>query len=188
MPCEKTKTTNKIMVILIVSIAVIVYILCIGIFLRSFGRSYQATVDQWLAAVFTGDAEGYLKLTPKKAVAYTLEKGENSGGESEIVQEIRVLMEQKLIEVRELYGEDWEVAHAILDTENIAGAEFEKLNVAYVKAGVKITAAKKVHLAIAMRGKDVEEGISTDDVILVKMGRSWYLDTEIILTNFRDYD
>lgn len=72
-------------------------------------------------------------------------------------------------------GEGWEVSYEILDDVNVNGDDLEDIKDGYEDADIKVSAAKNVEIEVTVTAGETESS-NTQDISLIKVGRSWYID------------
>lgn len=164
---------RKIGMIAVAVAAVVIIIL--GIFLFG-GRSYKSTVKKFVNAQFDGNAEAIFDLLPKKMLDYALEQdGYDSNDLDKLIDDANEELQEQIDSLDSYLGEGWKVSYEILDDENVKGDDLEDIKDGYEDADLKVSAAKNVELEVTVTAGDTESS-NTQDISLIKVGRSWYID------------
>ena len=74
-------------------------------------------------------------------------------------------------------GDNWKITHEILSEKDVTGEDLENLRETYSEANVKISAAKKLEVAVSIKG-DKNQDSDTMEIEVIKVGNSWYLDID----------
>ena len=161
-------------------VAVVVIILGVVFF---GGRSYKATVDKFVDAYVDANIEAILDLTPKKIIDYLREEYEADPDILDGHDDMADLIDHLISDANEhlqhslnrSMGKDWRFSYEITEAEDINGDVLDLITDLYEDAGVEISAAKIV--TIVLTGKVDETELSNSlDILLIKVGRSWYLE------------
>lgn len=165
---------NRKVGITAVAVAVVVIII-LGIVLFG-GRSYKATVEKFVDAVFDANAEAIFDLMPEKMIDYALEQdGYDSDDLDDLIDDLNETFQDQLDSLDSYLGEGWKISYEILGSEDIKGDDLDDIKDVYEDADVKVSAAKNVEIEITVKSDESEMSNSLD-VSLIKAGRSWYLD------------
>lgn len=152
-----------------------VAIIILGIFLFG-GRSYKSTVKKFVDAQFDGNAEVIFDLLPKKIIDYALEQeGYDSDDLDELIADANEELQEQMDSLDSYLGEGWEVSYEILDDVNVNGDDLEDIKDGYEDADIKVSAAKNVEIEVTVTAGETESS-NTQDISLIKVGRSWYID------------
>ncbi len=181
-PSGTTKLNSRYRIrkmILAVAVVIAAFIALVTIF---GGRSYKATIKQYIDAQFDVDAEKIFELIPREWLALMLDEDEFGGMDFDemldyFVDEANEEIRGQLDYIETYLGENWEVTYEILSDDDLKGNELDELKEDYADMGMKISAAKTVEVQLTVKTDDMENS-DTLDVSLVKIGRSWYLDVE----------
>lgn len=172
---DSNTKNRKVGIITVAGMAVVLMIAAISLF---GGRSYKATVEQYLNAQFEVDSETILKLLPKEMLAFVLEsEGYDEKEQDQLIDKLNETIQVQVDSFERYFGEDWKVSFEILDTQDVSGGELEALKKDYGDINVKVSAAKTVSVRFTVTA-DEKKNSNTMDVSVIKVGRSWYLDME----------
>ena len=173
------KKTGIIIGIAVAAVAVVVAIVFVVVALFG-GRSYEETVNRYMKAFINLDIEGYIELMPDQTVSMLMEENAYDSDErDEFIEDGQKNMDQT---AEELWGEDWEwklsslvrdYKYEIEDTDDISGADLDKIQRNYRKMDIDVSEAMNVKVKWTVEGSDYE---NTHNVYLIKIGNSWYLD------------
>lgn len=175
-PMQK-KTGNHAGIIVIAAVVIVALLasfLFFGVGIG--GRSYKKTIDQMVEAMNDGDLGEFVDLIPEDAIVYAMKQEGYEGSKKELLKE-----------AEDLLGEDWEdalgsvagavvdVDYEIKDKEDIKGDDLDYIKEQYKEADVKVSAAMKVNVKFTVKAFGLNND-TTQEVPLIKVGRSWYLD------------
>ena len=159
--------------VVIIAVVASLFFLFGGIF---GGRSYEATVQQFIDCQFNGNVEGILELMPEKMITYAMEHDEyDSNDIDDLIDELDEQLHSQLDTLDNYLGEGWKASHEIVSVENVIGSELNDIKDAYSDADVEVSEAKNVEVEITVMADETEVSNSLD-VAVVKVGNSWYLD------------
>lgn len=171
---SQQKDATKLVVI--AAIAMIAIIVLGTAFWMFGGRSYKATVKQFVNAQFDVDAEKLMKLIPDGVIEYMLDE-EGFDDLDEMIDEANDNIQSQINSIERYLGKDWSVSYKIISVENMLSEELEKLKKTYKKCDVKVSAAKTVELELTVKAGETENSNSMD-LSLIKVGNSWYIDVD----------
>jgi hypothetical protein len=77
------------------------------------------------------------------------------------------------------YYDDVEISYEITDTDDFGKDDLKDIKETYKEIGVKVKDAMVVEVEVTME-LDGDERTTTQDLTLIKVGGSWYLDIEDI--------
>lgn len=172
-PKRKRRQDKKVGMI---AVAVVTVILLITAFALFGGRSYKATIKQFVNAQFDVDAEKLVKLIPDGVLDYTLEE-EGFDDLDEMIDELNDNIQDQIDYIERYLGTDWSVSYEITSVEKMPSKDLEKLKKTYKKCDVKVSAAKTVELELTVKAGETENS-SSMDISLIKVGNSWYIDVD----------
>ena len=157
---------------------IVVVLLLLAAFMLFGGRSYKATIDQFVDAQFKVDAAAIFKLIPDEFVDYMLaDEGYDRDDFDDLLREVDEAIQDQLDTIERYLGDDWSVTYKIVHVEDVKGDALKELEETYKTRDVKISAAKvaEVELTVTVGERDVNNSL---DIPLIKVGRSWYLDAD----------
>ncbi len=165
---------RKVGIIAVAAAAVVVVIL--GIILFG-GRGYKATAEAFLDAQFAADAEAIFELIPQEMIDYAMEQeGYDDEDYRDLVNELEDTIQNQLDDLDAYLGVGWTASYEIVDSEDIDGSDFDDIVDAYEEeADIQVSAAKTVEAEITITADETESNV-TQDLALIKVGRSWYID------------
>lgn len=167
---DKNRKVGMIAVVVVVVLVIILGVVLFG------GRSYKATVKNFVDATFDADAKAIVDLMPEEVITYALEQeGYESGELNDFIDEGDEALQEQLDSLDGYLGEGWKISYNITDDGDIKGDDLDDVKDAYEDVDVKVSAAKNVEVEITVKGNETESS-NTLDISLVKIGRSWYLD------------
>lgn len=170
---KKLGKNRKVGIIGVAVATVIVVLLCVILF---GGRSYKATIEQYVDAQFDANAEAIFDLMPQKMIDYELEEdGYDPDDLASLIDKLNEQLQNQLDYIDSYLSEGWEITYEILDAEDVKGEDLDDIKNAYEKADVKVSAAKRVELELTLTAEETESSNSMD-ISLIKVGRSWYVD------------
>ncbi len=168
---KKKRPLNKKIIVAVIAVAIFV----LGFFLFG-GRSYKATVKQYVNAQFEIDIAKVFKLVPKGVLEYAMEE-EGVEDLDELLEEASDAAQDQIDYIERYLGEDWEISYEIVSAEKMSKKELEQLKKTYKKFDVKVSAARDVELELTIKAGETERSTSMDFSV-IKVGRSWYLDVD----------
>lgn len=169
---QKKKHRRIGVIAVIVAVVLIAGLVTLGVFLFG-GRSYKSTVKQFMKAWEEQDAEVIIELMPEEALDTMME---NDGFDSleEAVEDLQEELDAEVEHYDEEYG-DWDISWKIIKEKDCSKSKMKEIQEGFEKQGVDdITEAKIVTVEGTLK-YDEEEKTSELDVVVVKIGRSWYL-------------
>lgn len=172
--------SSKLVVIGAIALAAI--ILLGAIFWMFGGRSYKATVKQFVSATFDGNASKIMKLIPDKLIEEAMKEG-GYRNRSEMAKELDNALNSQLSSVKLLMGDKWSYSYKITAAEKVSESQLEKLKNNYGQFNVKISDAMTVKVELTIKAMGLENSDSMD-IGLVKSGSSWYIDIESVANLF----
>ncbi len=171
--------SNKNQKIGIIAVAVAAVVIISLIFTLFGGRGYKATVNKYMNAQFDGNAKAILKLVHKTMRDDVLEdKGYDEDEIDELAKDYKEDEKESLEYFFDLFGVKPKYSYKIEDVEDVTDDDLDDLKDEYEEEyDLKVSAAKIVEVGVTIDlGGDSEP--VTRHVYLIKVGRSWYLDTE----------
>ena len=169
---QKKKHRRIGVIAVIVAVVLIAGLVTLGVFLFG-GRSYKSTVKQFMKAWEEQDAEAMIELLPEEALD-TLVEDDWFDSLEEAVEDLQEQLEAETKYYGEEYG-DWDISWKIIKEKDCSKAKLKKIQKELRTVGVDdVTEAKIVTIEGTMKYDELEE---TDerDVVVVKIGRSWYM-------------
>lgn len=162
----------------VIGAAVVVVLI---LFLLFGGRGPEKTAKQFMKAVVRGNAKKVVKLLPKDMVKEMMDEADMS--KKELVEEL----DESLDEYKEEYLDGYKFSYEVDDVDDIEGEELAELKDYLKMMGIpkkKVKKAKEVEIEVTRREKGAdrdEEETESESVIVVKIGRNWYIATSGIL-------
>jgi len=154
-----------------IKMAVFIVIIAVCYFLFFGGRGYETTAKQYVNAIRNGDAKKIVSLLPQKYSDYIAKykfggsKGDYIKNRQELLDDLKKTLSDKDIKITDVKFK--------IDDKYVADKEDLKSVRKLRKLG---TAKKAMNLDIELTVKiDGEEKYASFDLILVKLGRSWYV-------------
>lgn len=162
---QKNKTVG---IVVVAAAAVLVVILCAFLF---GGRSYERLIKIYMAAQFEGDVKTIVGLFPDELMEAL--RDEKDMTEKEFITEVNDQLQDALDQLDDLYG-DWTYSYKITDVDDLTKKKMKSLNEAFEDfTDFTITEAKVVTVELTITG-DEDEVTTPLDIIVTKVGRSWY--------------
>lgn len=169
------KSTNKKPLIIGGAVAILVLVIGIALFALLSGRSAEKTVEKFIDAQFSADAEAIIELIPDEIVEYILDE-EGYDEYDEFLEEGEDSLKDMLESVEDVYGEDWSYSFEITEMEEASNKKLRELKEEYEdEFDVEIDGAQTVKVKITVKGEDLEQTNSMK-IKLVKIGNTWYVD------------
>lgn len=145
--------------------------------------SYRDTVGSFIHAISDADARSLFQLIPAEMInSYLTEEGIEKQDLMELVQQELELTHENLLAV---YGEEWKISHEIVDTRQIIEDELLQLQTEYKDLELEISEAMVVDLALKLESDDTVNDSNTQ-ILLLKVGGSWYITGDFLETLSRN--
>lgn len=135
------------------------------------GGSYEDVVDDFIEAIFDGDAKGVVDCLPDQVMDYLAE--EEGVSKRELTEELQ----DGLDEIFEYMPSGLKVSHKIVYTEDVYGEDLRDLKEEYEEIGIRVTAAKCVEVEMIASYMGMSESTEVE-LYVVEIGGSWYIDVE----------
>lgn len=168
-----TSSKNKKVGKIVVFIMFIVTLIIVMSIVRS--NNYKSVIKTYVKASFEPDIEKIVSLIPSRMLDYIVED-EDLSDKEEFIEEIDNLLQNRVKEINEAWGDHWKYSYKILDTETIRKSELDEIKKKYDEINVKVTAAKKIETQITVQAGDTHINSVTAMIYLIKIDGSWYLD------------
>lgn len=166
----------------VTAIAAVIILILVGSFIFG-GRSYKKTIDLFVKySVSEADVKMVFdKLIPSKVIDYALEDaGQSRSDYRRDIKKANEDLQNNIKQIEKQYDVKWKnckVSYEIVDVETLKGDDLADIKELYKEdIGLKVSGAKQVELEITIRIDDDTEVTNSQDIDLVKVGRSWYLD------------
>lgn len=160
---------NKRVGIAVVAVAAVLVVI-LGVFLFG-GRSYERLIKIYMAAQFEGDVKTIVGLFPDELMEAV--RDEMDMTEKEFITEVNDQLQDALDQLDSLYG-DWTYSYKITDVDDLTTKKMKSLNEEFEDfTDFTITEAKVVTVELTITG-DEDEVTTSLDIIVTKVGRSWY--------------
>lgn len=186
---NKTRTLKKkqkkeikvvpLLIAIVLAVAVIAFPLT---FLsgKFFGNTEEKIVKTFVKAAMKGDIEKLLSLMPDEIIAaLKQELLEEVGISFETYKSLmKEQMDQMVILMQDIVGEDWSYTYEIVDTEKIPIDDLDDIQETYedeIGVDFKIEEGKSITVEITMKGNDIEHSEEMD-ISVIKVNGKWYLD------------
>lgn len=183
---EKTNIKKKKANNLIGAFAVIIVLVLIAgvIFFIFGGRSYNKTAEMFMESLLNADGKKFSKLVPKEIIGYVLEdEGYDAKDTAIFIEEADEHLQNELDSLGR-YLDDWSYTYKIMDDEDSSTRDLRDLQKLYkMKYKIKVKAYKTVPVEIIIRSGELEY-TNIYNLPVVKIGMSWYLDTENLYKAF----
>ena len=135
------------------------------------GGGYEDVVDDFIEAIFDGDAKGVVDCLPDQVMDYLVE--EEGVSKRELTEELQ----DGLDEIFEYMPSGLKVSHKIVYTEDVYGEDLRDLKEEYEEIGIRVTAAKCVEVEMIASYMGMSESTEVE-LYVVEIGGSWYIDLE----------
>lgn len=166
------KNNNKVIGIVAVSVLAVVIVVCFAVFAG--GRSYKATIEDLITSTFEIDARTIISLIPEEAIEYALDKEDMS--KRELIEEIDYQLE-KSVKQYDRYFDNWEYSYEITEVVDTTGKKLKGIKEDYKdELDIAVKAAKNVTVETKITADDDFENTNSMELLLIKVGNSWYLD------------
>lgn len=157
--------------------AAVIAVAAIAAFFLFSGRSYTATVDQYVEAQFEADSRSIFELVPDDILAYMM-RDEGYEELTDMIHEANEELRDNVASLNNRLGSNWKLTHKITSSENVTGDELDELKSIYRDFDVKVSAAKTIEVECELKVEGEVKATRSFEVSLIKVGRSWYLDMD----------
>lgn len=157
-----------------IAIALVVVLVFSALFIFK-GRSYKATINEYIEASFNADAKKMLSLMPKKMVKKAIEE-EFDGDKKECLEEIEETLSSAK-DILDTYGLKFkDVSYEIKEVEDMTRDDISEINSDLKEYDVDLKAKEgkevEVKFEIPLSGSTQSGSM---DIEVIKIGHSWYL-------------
>lgn len=163
-------TLNNRNIGIIAVAAVAALALIIGCFFIFGGRSYKDVVKDYFKATEKADAKLMMELLPDDLIKYVMKEEDMT--RKEMVEDL-----QDSLDMIHRYYDDVKISYEITDTDDFDKDDLKDIKEDYKEIGVKVKDAMVVEVEVTME-LDGNERTTTQELTLIKVGGSWYLDIE----------
>lgn len=165
------KKNQTIGIAAVAAAAIVAIIIVISLF---GGRGYKSAARKFVDAAFTANGKALVSLFPNAVVKYACEDEDMT--KKELTQYFTEGLEDYLETVDDYY-DNWNYSQKIAEVEDFSTKELKSLREDYEdEFDVKIKAAKTVTIDITITADDDTEVLNSFDIIVIKIGNSWYVD------------
>jgi uncharacterized membrane protein YvbJ len=166
-----TLNNRNIGIIAVAAVAVIA--LLISCFFIFGGRSYKDVVKDYFKATEKADAKLMMELLPDDLIKYVMKEEDMT--KKEMTEEL-----QDSLDMIHRYYDEVKISYEITDTEDFDKDELKEIKEMYEEIDVKVKDAMIVEVEVTME-LDGDERTTTQELTLIKVGGSWYLDIEDVM-------
>jgi uncharacterized membrane protein YvbJ len=166
-----TLNNRNIGIIAVAAVAVIA--LLISCFFIFGGRSYKDVVKDYFKATEKADAKLMMELLPDDLIKYVMKEEDMT--KKEMTEEL-----QDSLDMIHRYYDEVKISYEITDTEDFDKDELKEIKEMYEEIDVKVKDAMIVEVEVTME-LDGNERTTTQELTLIKVGGSWYLDIEDVM-------
>ena len=170
-PARSGGSRKGVLIAGIAAALVVVALLGCWIFGVFGGGGYEDVVDDFIEAIFDGDAKGVVDCLPDKVMDYIAE--EEGATKRELTEELQ----EELDYIFDYMPSGLKISHKIVYTEDIYGDDLRYLKEDYEELGVRVTAAKYVEVELTASAMGMSESTEVE-LYVVEVGGSWYIDLE----------
>ena len=163
-----TLNNRNIGIIAVAAVAVIA--LLISCFFIFGGRSYKDVVKDYFKATEKADAKLMMELLPDDLIKYVMKEEDMT--KKEMTEDL-----QDSLDMIHRYYDEVKISYEITDTEDFDKDELKEIKEMYEEIDVKVKDAMIVEVEVTME-LDGDERTTTQELTLIKVGGSWYLDIE----------
>ncbi len=171
-PAAPMDQNTKVGMIAVGIIAVVIIALVASLF----GRSEKSTIDKFLEAAYSADAQAVLKLVPSKAFDDL-----DDDDYDYVVDMLEDALEYDADRIASRLGLRNATSltkymnYEIEDSDSLTGSKLAKIQDTYSELGIKVKAASYVEIDIWFN-YDGEMYETSGDLTLIKVGSTWYID------------
>ena len=166
-----TLNNRNIGIIAVAAVAVIA--LLISCFFIFGGRSYKDVVRDYFKATEKADAKLMMELLPDDLIKYVMKEEDMT--KKEMTEDL-----QDSLDMIHRYYDEVKISYEITDTEDFDKDELKEIKEMYEAIDVKVKDAMIVEVEVTME-LDGDERTTTQELTLIKVGGSWYLDIEDVM-------
>lgn len=163
------KTRIIVAIIVLIAISVVVFS----------GRSYKTTLKQYVDATMNGDAKKVVSLMPKEYVEEAIRSGEYDS-KSELINDLDDALKYTTEALKENFGKRWKYSYEIDNVHTYSKDDMDMYfyYFDYGDISKKVDEIKEMEYTITISG-DGEEGSASENILLYKIGRSWYISSPV---------
>lgn len=166
-----TLNNRNIGIIAVAAVAVIA--LLISCFFIFGGRSYKDVVRDYFKATEKADAKLMMELLPDDLIKYVMKEEDMT--KKEMTEDL-----QDSLDMIHRYYDEVKISYEITDTDDFDKDDLKDIKEDYKEIGVKVKDAMVVEVEVTME-LDGNERTTTQELTLIKVGGSWYLDIEDVM-------
>jgi hypothetical protein len=133
-------------------------------------RTYKDVVKDYFKAMETADAKLMMELLPEDMIKSIMKDEDMT--KKEMTEDL-----QDSLDMIHNYYDDVKISYEITDTEDFDKDDLKDIKENYKEIGVKVKDAMTVEVEVTME-LDGKERTTTQELTLIKVGGSWYLDIE----------
>ena len=170
-PARSAGSGKGKLIAIVAAALVVVALLGCWIFGVFGGGGYEDVVDDFIEAIFDGDAKGVVDCLPDQVMDYIAE--DEGVTKRELIEELQYGLD----EMFEYMPSGMKVTHKIVYTEDVRGEDLEYVKELYSELGAKVTAAKIVEVEMTVSIMGMSESTEAE-LGVVEIGGSWYIDVE----------
>lgn len=157
--------------VMVIGIAAVAVVVIVALVMLMGGRSEKDVIKKLVKGINKGDAKSIVALIPDEVI-------EESGmTKKKMTNNLEDSLDEMRDEFDDMYDK-WSISYKILDSEDYSKKELKNLNERYedyYDVDIDIKAAKTMNVKLTAKLDDDTES-NTVDLIVIKVGRSWYLD------------
>lgn len=142
------------------------------------GRGYKKTVKNFMDSVMDMDAKGMVEMLPDEVLEVALEEeGYTKKDLKRLISELQEELDYSMSYV-DMFG-DYKMDYKILSAEDVSKEDLSYLKEMYSEIDVKVSGAKEVEVELTIEVMGMSQS-ETLELVVIKIGRSWYIDAESI--------
>ena len=140
------------------------------------GRGYKKTVNKFMDSLLDMDAKGMVAMLPDEVMEAALaEEGYTKKDKKILIAQLQEELDYGM-SYMSMMG-DLKMKYKIVVAENVSGEDLAYQKQNYAEIGAKVSAAKEVEVELSVKVLGMTE-TETVELVVVKFGRSWYIDIE----------
>lgn len=162
----------------IAAAAVIVLAIVCGVFFLG-GNSEQDVIKGFMKGLIEADAKSIVKVVPDKVIEAMMEEDDMDEEEFEwAIEEWDEDLQDDYEKYEEVFGDDWKMTYEVVELQEAENSTLRDVKKIYKKYDIDldIKAAKMAEVELTVSGSKKEK-TGAIYVYLIKVGRSWYLET-----------
>ena len=167
----KAKNINVKLIGIVAAVVVVLFVAFKLLFGGGGGPEKSAT--KFVDSIFKGDGKAIVNMIPDKVIEEIMDEEDMT--KKEMIEELNDGLEYIKDDMDDMYDK-WSVKCKVLDTEDFSKRELRDLADRYEDSyDIDVKAAKTVSVKATLKA-DGETDSNTMDIVMIKVGGTWYLE------------